>query len=474
MNFVLDGESLTPAELAEVARSRMPVSLADAGRRRNEQAHQSTRALQQAGAAVYGMSTGVGALKTESLGSIASDEQQLRLLRSHAGGAGEPVSAELGRATLAVRINQLARGGAGVHPSLLDGLLHALNSGAAPQFRQLGSVGTGDLGALAEIGLALLGQRPMLGLEPVPGVTLGPRDGLMLMSSNAHAVAEAALACADLSRLLVNAEAVAALSFEAARAEPSALDARVHQHRPHPGQISAAANLRSLLEGYSGTARLQDSFAFRCLPQVQGPLREALDYLEHVVRIELNAGAENALVTDGVALANGNFHAAPLALALDFARNALAQAASLGACRLSDLLDPKVTGLTAFLAERPGPDSGLMILEYTAQAAVAELKTLAQPATQAATLSMGIENHASFATLAARHATRAVKLWRVTVACELVAALRALRLRQERPKARGNRALFEWAMASLPGELADRPTVEDLDRAGALLEGQLA
>jgi histidine ammonia-lyase len=468
--IVLDGQSLKPGAVVQIARQRQTVSLAPAARRRNEASHQATRALAAAGTPIYGLTTGVGALKTAALESGTFDDQQLRLLKSHAGGGGDRVSAEIGRATLAVRANQLARGGAGVEATLLDGLCDALNAGAAPTFRELGSVGTGDLGPLAEIGLGLLGERPLEGLTPLGAPALGPRDGLMLMSSNAHAVAEAALACADLIELLEASEAVGALSFEAARSETAALDPRVHQHRAHPGQVESAAHLRVLLDGYvaPGT-RLQDSFGFRCLPQVQGAARDALRHLERVVEVELNAGAENALITEGVALANGNFHAAPLALALDFARNAVAQAASLGAARLADLLDPKVTGLTAFLAQRPGPDSGLMILEYTAHGAVGELKLLAQPATQSASLSLGIENHASFATLAARLATRAVKLWRLTAAAELLAAVRALRMRGTPAVGRGTRALFERAEAILSTDLSDRPLIDELDRAAELL-----
>jgi histidine ammonia-lyase len=466
MSVVLDGKSLTPEGVAAVARTGGSVQLSGEGRARNEAAYVSTLGAAQRGDAIYGLSTGVGALKAAAIDPRETEEQQRRLLRSHTGGAGVPVTPELGRATLVVRANQLAAGGGGVIPALLDALVTALNEGAAPRVRTLGSVGTGDLGPLAEIGLGLLGEREVEGLKPVASATLGPRDGLFLMSSNAKAIAESSLCSADLKRLARTSNAIAALSFEAAQANPNVLDARVHQARPHPGQVAAAAELRRFLEGYQpAQPRLQDSFAFRCLPQVQGALFDAAERLYTTVSIELNAAAENAVIAGDEALANGNFHGAPLALALDAARNALAQAASLGCVRLADLLDAKVTGLTPFLALRPGPDSGLMILEYTANEALAEIRLCAQPATQTASLSSGVENHASFAALSARQTTRALEQWRVALAAELCAATRAMRMRRQSPAGKGAAQLFERACVALPEALEDRPLVEDIDKA---------
>ena len=469
----LDGRTLSPEQVARAARTPEPVSLGAEARARNEAGYRRTLELFDRGAEVYGLSTGVGALRKLRVDPQTLGDHQLRLLRSHAGGAGEGAPPEVGRALLLVRANQIAAGGAGVHPGLLDALVQALNDGAAPRVPEIGSLGTGDLTALAALGLAILGERPLAG-APAPAVRppLGPRDGLMLMSSNAHTIAEAALCDADLGRLARAAEACAALSFDAASANLSALDERVHAARPPPGQVAVADRLRHLLEGYTPLApRLQDSYAFRCLPQVHGVLRDAEAHLRAVVTVELNASAENPLLCDDGALANGNFHSAPLAMALDHVRNAIAQVASLSAARLSDLMLPDVTGLHPFLAAQPGPDSGLMILEYTANAAVGEVSSLATPTTQSVFVSHGVENHASFAQLAARRTSRAIELLRTIVAAELVAATRAVRMRARPPSGLGALRLFETA-AVLPADTADRPLSDDLEAAARLLREQ--
>jgi histidine ammonia-lyase len=373
---------------------------------------------------------------------------------------------------LAVRGNQIAGGGAGVHPELLDAMVEALNAGLTPEIRELGSLGTSDLTSLAEAGLTLIGDRPFADGRRRSPIPLGPRDGLMLMGSNAHAIGEAALCSFDLRRLIQTSETCAAIAFEAVGANPTALDARVHDARPHPGQVAAAEHLRGLLEGYEAAfSRLQDSYAFRCVPQVAGVLRDGHEHLERVLRVEMNSATENSLVFGDEALTTGNFHAAPLAVALDHARNAISQAASLSAARLSALMNPETSGLSPFLAENPGPDSGLMTFEYTVNSAAGELRLLAAPAASqsAVFISQGVENHASFASLAARQTTRAIGLLASIVGAELVAAVRAFRMHGALPTGRGLKEAFNAAAARLPAGFHDRPLTEDLDAATDLV-----
>ena len=470
--MTLDGETLIPEAVAGVARGGFLVELSADGRKRNETTYQTTLKLLESGSPVYGMNTGVGALKTVQIPPDLQEDHQRRLLRSHAVGAGEEVSPEIVRAMLAVRGNQIAAGGAGVHPELLDALVEALNRGLMPEIRELGSLGTSDLTSLAEAGLALIGERPFADGRRRPRVPLGPRDGLMLMGSNAHAIGEAALCCVDLWRLIQTSETCAAIAFEAVGANPTALDSRVQAARPHPGQVAAAEHLRGLLGGYDPAfRRLQDSYAFRCLPQVSGVLRDAHDHLERVVRVEINSSTENSLLFGNEALTTGNFHAAPLAVALDHARNAISQAASLSAARLSALMNPETSGLSPFLAENPGPDSGLMTFEYTVNSAAGELRLLATPAASqsAVFISQGVENHASFASLAARQTTRALSFLASIVGAELVAAVRAFRMHDAVPTGRGVRDAFNVAAQRLPAEISDRPLTEDLDIATNLV-----
>jgi histidine ammonia-lyase len=484
----LDGETLSVDGVVAIARGRALAHVTEEARERNRAAERLVRELLDRGELLYGTSTGVGSLRGEPSQLEDAGDHQWRLVRSHAGGGGAPLTVEVVRAAMAVRANQIGAGGAGVGEALLDGLLGALRAGVTPLARELGSLGTGDLTVLAEIGVALGGEGECwVGDRVVPSaealaahdlqpVHFGPRDGIGFMSSNAVSIGQAALVFHDAKRLLDSALAVAALSYEAAEADVGVLDQRVHAARPHHGQVEVARRLRALLGDLAprGTGRgpVHDPFVFRCVPQVEGTLLDALERLGDVLAIEINVAGENALMLprDGVALPNGNFHAGVLTLALDALRGAMAQSASLVAARVSALLDPGVTGLAPQLAKDPGPDSGAMILEYTAHAAAAEVRSLAATAaSQTTTVQSGIESHANFAGHSARRTSDALARMAVAVSAELVLAVRALRLRGRTHVGPGLRALFAAAEASLDPDMGDRPLSGDLEAARLLL-----
>jgi len=486
----LDGRTLTIDEVVAVARGRAEARITTEARERNRAAERLARELLERDELLYGTSTGVGSLRSAPSHLEDPGDHQWRLVRSHAGGGGAPLSVEVVRAAMAVRANQIGAGGAGVGEALLEGLLAALRAGVTPLARELGSLGTGDLTVLAEIGVALGGEGECwLGDTVVPAaealaahglapVHFGPRDGIGFMSSNAVSIGQAALVFHDASRLLESALAVAALSYEAAEADLTVLDPRVHAARPHRGQVEVARRLRELLGDTGSSLRrgrrgaVHDSFVFRCVPQVEGTLLEALDRLGSVLAVEINVAGENALMLprDGVALPNGNFHAGVLTLALDALRGAMAQSASLVAARVGALLDPEQTGLSSQLAQDPGPDSGAMILEYTAHAAAAEVRSLAATAaSQTTSVQSGIESHANFAGHSARRTSDALARMAVAVSAELVLAVRALRLRGRSTFGPGLSALFEAADLSLDPDMSDRPLSGDLEAARVLL-----
>ena len=487
---ILDGATLTPKGVALIARAGAPVRIADTARARNDEAREAIEAWLAAGEELYGVTTGVGAMRDYRVPDAERESYSLRLLRSHAGGAGNPLAAVLVRAAMVTRANQIGAGGAGVAPELLDGLVGALNCGLSPFTRELGSLGTGDLTNLADVALALLGEGQVWrGDELVDAARaltdaqlatarLGPRDGLAFMSSNAVSVGRAALLVVDARRLLDAWLSVAALSFEAAAADPVVLDARIHSSRHRPGQAAVAARMRELLDGLSKRTRdpgplgIQDPYPFRAQPQVDGTVHDALLVLEETVGHELNFAGENALIiaADHVALPNGNPHAAPLANAIDGVRTALAQSAALIAARVSTLLDPGLTGLPPFLAQDPGPESGALVLEYTAHAAVAEVRSLVTPvAAQTVAVSRGVESHSSLAPTAARRAEETLSALRVVVATELVVAVRALRLARQSPVGAGTRELWALAESHLDSDLSDRPLHPDLEAARQLI-----
>jgi len=480
---LLDGQTLTPEDVVAVARGGAHVRMTEPARERNVGARRAIAALLDRGEALYGATTGVGALRDHAIADEDRERFQWNLLRSHAVSAGRPLAPEIVRAAMVTRANQLGAGGAGVAPELLELMIRALNDGVSPLTRELGSLGTGDVPALSEIALALLGEGQVRrgdgevfeATAPAPPVALGLRDGLGFTSSNALTVGRAALLLVDLRALQDSWLTVAGLSFESIEADPVVLDERVQTARGSRGQTAVAARMRELLNGalidaHAPDRLVQDPYPFRVLPQVDGVCCDALRVLGEVLGRECNARTENALIDGGRAWPNGNFHAAELGAALDALRAALAHSASLIAARVSALLDPRMSGMAPFLARNPGQDSGVMMLEYTAQAAAAEVRSLAGTmAAQGVWASLGVESHASLAASAARRTQEALESMRVLVATELVVAMRALALGGRKPRGAGTRALFDAAARALPTGLGDRAFGREVQSARTVL-----
>ncbi|MGW8375154.1 aromatic amino acid ammonia-lyase [Streptomyces sp. ODS28] len=471
----VDGHRLRCTDVVRVARHSASATLDPAAL---ERAHRAYRVAGEIGAkrAVYGRTTGVGANRHHVVDPDSADRHGLRLLESHAGGTGASAPPALVRSTLLIRLNQLAAAGSGVHPRLLHALEAALRVGAVPHVHAEGSIGTGDLTALAEIGLTLAGRRPWAvgSLDPVP---ISPGDALAFISSNAATLAESVLAWHDLRELLYASHAVAALSYCALGGSPEAFSERVHARRPHPGSLRCAAEMRRILwgDGDPGPgSRIQDPFGLRAFPQVQGPALDALDSLETILGTDLNAAAENPLIDIDTenAYHHGHFSTAYLALALDHLRAALHHVAELSAARLSDLVEPELTGLTPFLSAGPPGSSGVMILEYAAHDALSQLRHAAAPVTLGtAVISRGLEDHASFSTQAARSTSAAVGAFRTVLACELLGAVRALSMGDtELPDAAVAEA-YRTAEKALPLVAEDHPLTEEIARAKEVLPG---
>lgn len=454
---VLDGARLDPDAVVRVARRHARAGLDAGARERNLRAREAIAALLERGEPLYGASTGVGALRERPVAVTEREPLQWNLLRSHAVDAGPPLPDEVVRAAMVVRANQLGAGGAGVAAELLDGLVAALEWEQAPVVGSLGGLGTGDLPGLARIAVAVLEARGPD--EPLP--RLGLRDALGFMSSNALTLGRACLLWHDVRELLNAWLVVGGLSFEATGADPVVFATCVQAAAGEEGQLVVAARMRAALgvddRGRASGGPVQGAYPFRVLPQVDGVTWEAVQALGRVLARGVNGRGENALIDGGRAWPNGNFHAAALTAALDALRGALAGSAGLIAARVSALLDPAQSGLEPFLAGTPGRDSGMMMIEYTAHGAAAEIRSLAAAASaQAISVSLGVESHASFAPLAAARLADMVAPLRTLVATELVVARRALQLRGARPAGPGTAALYDAAGAALPGGIEDR------------------
>jgi histidine ammonia-lyase len=460
--ILLTGADLTIADVEAVARHGVPARLDEAARGRMQESRDLIERLVAAGEVVYGVTTGFGALASRFVQPADAERLQENLLMSHAAGVGAPLDTEIVRAMLLLRANTLALGHSGCRPELVDRLLAFLALRVHPVVPGQGSVGaSGDLAPLAHLALPLIGRGRVelngqivpalvalreVGLEPL---TLQAKEGLALLNGTQLMTAIGALLLADADRLGATASVAAALSVEALLGTDVAFAAAYQLARPHPGQIAVAAELRHLLRdssvqtGHHGDAhKVQDPYSLRCVPQVHGAVRDALDHLRRVLDIEMNSATDNPLVfpEGGVAaedalatgggrvISGGNFHGEPVALALDFAKIAISELGAISERRTALLLDPRLSGgLPAFLAPASGLDSGLMIVQYTAAALASENKVLAHPASvDSVPTSANQEDHVSMGPIAARHARTVLEHVERIIAIELLVGAEAL------------------------------------------------
>ena len=425
---------------------------------------------------LYGRNTGVGANRDRAADDHAPTDHGLSILRSHAAGWGDCLAPRSIRCALTIRANQLLAGGSGTDIGLAIALADLANGpeGDLPQVHRYGALGTSDLTALAEVGMTLLGERPRANGDRRPSFALRSVDALPLMSSHAFTLADGALGCLDLQHLSHVALTVCALSWVALRGNLEAVGPAVRTVTPFAGAISVAERMTSLLapQGVE-PIHLQDFFGLRTWPQVHGPLLDRLADLQYVVETSINTSSENPVfltAPDESAAHHGGFHAAYLALALDTSLLALTRSARSGQSRIAHLLTDSTTGLPRFLADVRSGSSGLLIVEYVAGSAMASIRDHASsPASvQTISISAGVEDDASFASVAASRFSPAVASYRRLLAVELVCAVRAIRLRGTQLHGPLGEA-FETC-AGLPTGMADRDVEPDFSAADALLD----
>jgi len=471
--LVLNG-SATIADVVALADRSEQVSVAPSTLAALRRAHQLAAELSTRND-IYGRTTGVGANRTTSV-SPSDTEYGMRLLRSHAVDAGDPLDDRTVRAMLAVRLIQLCVPGAGLDPAILAGLETMLNEDALPELRQYASVGTGDLAPLAGTALTLIGERPAS--KPLtPMAQWGADSALPFMSSSALTVGRGCLALEELSRLERSSSVIYTLSFLALEGNPQALSAIAAQAAAAPYAGTVADRLRTIL-ATTGVhdvrpARIQDPYGLRVYPVAQASVVASLHSLEGQLERTLNAAQENPLfdIEHETVIHHGAFYQASLSLELDGITLALALTAPITHSRIRMLNDPDTNGGNAFLADDADGSSGLMMVEYVAAGAIAEIRNAAQPASAGTlVLSRGAEEDATFASQGVQQLERSIAAYRVLLCCELVGAVRLLRQRGLDDKFGGVVGDTLALTAVLPRNDEDRDLRGDVALAESLLD----
>lgn len=451
----ISGNDLTLEQVREVAVERRPVLLVAEAREKVDRARAVVDALVAENRVSYAITTGVGKLADVRIAGDQIRELQLNLVRSHAGGIGEPLSIPETRAMMLLRGNSLSKGHSGVRALVIDTICEMLNRGVTPMVPSQGSVGaSGDLAPLAHLALALIGEGECLDEKgnrisaadamrraQIKPLVLEAKEAVSLINGTQAMLAVGILALLAAEILADTADVIGALSLDALRGTDVAFDERIHQARPHPGQLKTAANLRKMLEGsrlresHLDCDRVQDAYSLRCMPQVHGAVRDTLTHCREVFEIEVNSAVDNPLVflrnsknDEADVISGGNFHGQPLAFALDFLGIALSALAGISERRLERLVNPALSeGLPPFLAAGAGLNSGFMMAQVAAASLVSENKVLAHPASvDSITTSGNKEDYVSMGMTAALKLKRIVENARNAMAIEAMAAAQGL------------------------------------------------
>ncbi|HEU4878152.1 MAG TPA: histidine ammonia-lyase [Gemmatimonadaceae bacterium] len=476
--ITIDGESLAISDVYAVAVERAPVELSHVARERMAKTRNVVADIVERNAVVYGVTTGFGKLSEIAIPPDRLAELQVNLVRSHAAGVGPLLPECEVRAMMLLRANVLAKGYSGGRPELVDLLVGMLNAGIQPPIHEQGSVGaSGDLAPLAALGVAMIGegtlstndgaQRPAAevlrehGLEPL---TLGPKEGITLINGTQAHTGIAALAVHDAFVLWKTAHVAGAMSLEALLGTPVAFDSRIHDARGQSGQSASAALLRDILADSEireshryGDPRVQDPYCLRCMPQVHGPVKDALDWIDDIVTRELNAATDNPLVfPNGETLSGGNFHGQAVGLALDMLAIVMTNLATIAERRIDRLVHPDFNqDMPAFLVKDAGVNSGFMMAQVTAAALASECKVLSHPATVDTIPTDGNrEDVVPMSMGAAWKARRVIDNVRNVLAIELMCAAQGLDFRLPLKAGRG----------ALAAHHAVREIVEPLDK----------
>lgn len=494
-SLVLNGDPLTLADIESVSLHGRQVTIGRSALERIVASRHAIDAILREGQTVYGVNTGFGRLSDVRVPPESIEQLQVNLVRSHAGGVGQPLSAPESRAMLLLRANVLARGFSGIRAELVQLLVAMLNSGVTPVVPEKGSVGaSGDLAPLAHLALVAIGEgEAFFQGERLPGatalrrahlqpITLHAKEGLALLNGTQAMTAVGVLAIARARRMVRLADLAGAMTLDALMGTPAAFDPRIQRARPHAGQIAAAAHLIALLAGSQirefhrdHDTRVQDAYCLRCMPQVHGAIRDVLDHVTRVLAVESGSATDNPLVfpdpssktpNGGAVISGGNFHGAPLSYAFDYAAIALTDLAGITERRIDRLLNPDGNeGLPPFLSPHAGLSSGFMMAQIVAAALINECQVLAAPAsTGSIPTSGGKEDHVSMGMTSALKLRGIVDNLERVLAIELMCAAQALEFRLPLVSSAGLQLALAAVRDVVPRLEEDRVLAGDIEK----------
>ncbi len=491
--IILDGNSLTVQAVARIARDpSVTAEIASDALQGMRASRQLVEDWVEREEKIYGVTTGFGEFANVFINRADIEKLQANLIRSHSVGAGEPMEKEVVRAMMVLRINALVKGFSGIRLQTVQTLLDMLNKNVVPVVPQQGSVGSsGDLVQLSHLMLAAMGEGevwhegkivpsgPELERNGIAPMHLGAKEGLALINGTQMMTSYGCLALDRAILLAKTADVIAALSVEALKGTDRAYDARLHQARPHPGQLAVASNMRNLMAGSEireshrqGDDRVQDAYSLRCIPQVHGASRDGIDYVKRVLETEINSATDNPLIfaEEGDYVEGGNFHGQPVALALDFLAIAVSELANISERRTERMVNGALSRLPRFLTKLGGLNSGYMIAQYTAASIVSENKVLAHPASvDSIPTSANQEDHNSMGSIAARKGAQVVRNLESVLAIEYLCAAQGIDFHSPLRSGNALMPVYEALRKVVPHLEEDRVLYHDLNAARELV-----
>ncbi|MCK5164653.1 MAG: histidine ammonia-lyase [Desulfobacula sp.] len=489
--IVLHGNDFFLEDLVQIARNNVGIKISVESESRINKARKLIEKWVKNGERIYGVTTGFGALSDVTISYEDTKKLQKNILLSHAAGIGKHMEDDVVRAMMALRINDFCRGNSGLRLETIEKLAQILNTGIIPVVPEKGSVGaSGDLVPMAHLALVLIGEgeafvdgKRMSGARALKKKSIKPLvlesgEGIALINGTQFMIALGCLALHDALNLCKHADIAASMSLETLMGTRAAFDPRIHNARPHTGQIKAADNMLRITENsgiissHKDCSRVQDAYTLRCSPQVHGASWDAFAYVDKVVKVEMNSSTENPLIfTESEEfLSGGNFHGQPLALASDFLGIAIAELANISERRIERLVNPQLSGLPAFLIEDGGLNSGFMIAQYAAASLVSENKVLAHPASvDSIPTSANKEDHVSMGSIAARKCRDIVGNTEEVIAIELLCAAQGIDLFTNVKAGDGTLAAYEVIRSKVDYMKEDRLLSADIAKVKKLL-----